>query len=27
MKMILSIEQANQQDGGQGAFYIFLKKK
>ncbi len=26
MKMILSIEQANQQDGGQGAFYIFLKK-
>ena len=26
MKMISSIEQANQQDGGQGAFYIFLKK-
>ena len=26
MKMISSIEEANQQDGGQGAFYIFLKK-
>ena len=26
MKMISSIEKANQQDGGQGAFYIFLKK-
>ena len=26
VKMISSIEQANQHDGGQGAFYIFLKK-
>ena len=26
VKMISRIEQANQHDGGQGAFYIFLKK-
>ena len=26
VKMISSIEQANQKDGGEGAFYIFLKK-
>ena len=26
MKMIKKIEEANMEDGGQGAFYIFLKK-
>ena len=26
MKMINKIEEANQEDGGKGAFYIFLKK-
>ena len=27
MKLIIEIKEANQEDGGGGAFYIFLKKK